>query len=188
MGPYRNDHFALDDSMTDQKPTITVSPRSDESQWDPNDVIAKRLAGEPFGVRADDIPLAEPGIWQLYIASSQGNEGRHYEMTHRKGWTPCRKDDLAPGISPESIGFKVAEDGQTLVRGTRGEEVVYKMPKDIYDQIQQQKADANTRSLNSESAARNDAAEATAATHGAQAGEYLAKHATISIKDRVTTG
>ena len=175
-------------SKQDQKPTVTISPRSDESQWNPEDVIAKRLAGAPFGLRTDVIPLREPGRWQLYIASSQINEGRHYEMTHQKGWVPFTRADLADGISPESLGFRVAEDGQTLVRGTRGEEVVYKMPQATYDQIQAMKADANTRAMKSENAAKHDAAEAAVATLGTEAADYISQHAKITITDTVSGG
>lgn len=168
-------------------PKITVSPRADESTWSADDIIAKRLQGAPFGVRSDEIPMREPGKWQLYIGSSQGNESRHYDMVHRKGWIPFTIGDLPDGITAEAIGFRVAEDGNTLVRGVRGEEVVYKMPKEAYALIQAGKAEANTKSLKSESAAKQDVAEAAAASHGAQAAEYISKHATISIKDTVTT-
>ena len=166
-----------------EKPTITVNPRSDESTWSADDIIAKRLSGEPFGMRTDEIPLKEPGHWQLYIANSQGNESRHYDMVHRKGWKPFTKADLAEGISPESLGFRVAEDNQTLVRGVRGEEVIYKMPKADYDAIQAQKAAANTRDMRSGTAAKQAAAEAAVAAHGPQAAEYLS-HANLTITDR----
>lgn len=172
--------------MAKDKPSITVSPRADESQWDPNDVIAKRLAGAPFGVKTDEIPLKEPGRWQLYIASSQVNEGRHYEMTRVKGWVPFTKDQLADGISPESLGFRVAEDGNTLVRGVRGDEVLYMMPKATYEQIQMRKAESNTKGMRSEKAAKADVAEAAAAAHGAEAAEFIANNGKISIRDTVT--
>lgn len=172
--------------MSKQKPDITVTPRSDESTWSADDVIAKRLAGQPFGIKTDAIPMREPGKWALRIANSQVYDSRHYDMVHKLGYVPFTVDDLAPGITAESVGFRVAEDGKTLVRGIRGDEVIYKMPKDSYDQIQRAKADLNTKSLKSETAARQDAAQAAAGAHGDQAAEYIGKHAHITIKDSVT--
>ena len=174
--------------MNDKKPSITVTPRADESSWSADDVIAKRLSGQPFGVRTDEIPLREPGKWQLYVASSQGNEGRHYEMTHKKGWVPCSTADLPDGISAESIGFRVAEDGTTLVRGVRGEEVVYKMPKTTYDRLQRLKAADNVKGMSSPKAAQQDLAEAAAAAHGSEAADYISQHAQVTVRDTVTGG
>lgn len=177
--------------MSDMKqkqdtPEITVTPRSDESTWHPEDVIAQRLAGSPFGIRADAIPLREPGKWALRIANSGVNDSRHYDMVHKLGYVPFTRSDLPDNITPESIGFRVAEDGQTLVRGTRGDEVIYKMPKDSYEQIQLAKAAKNVEGMTSEKKARGEVATAAAQTHGSQAGEFIAKHATITIKDTVT--
>lgn len=165
-------------------PRVTnVVPRSEESTWSTEDIIQKRLAGAPFGVRTEAIPLKEPGRWHLYIANSLGDEGRHYDMVHRKGWVPCTIDDLAPGIAPESIGFRVAEDGRSIVRGARGDERVYKMDKALYDQLQMVKAESNTKGMRSESAARSEAAEAAVAQHGPEAAEFIAKNTRIDIRD-----
>ena len=169
--------------MADKKPSITVAPRADESQWNQDDIIARRLNGEPFGLKADAIPLKEPGKWAVRIANSQLHESRHYDMVHKLGYRPMTRDFLPDGISPESLGFKVAEDGQTLCRGIRGDEVLYVMPKDQYDRIQMAKAAKNMEGMGSESKAKQAAAEAAAGVHGEQAAEYLSKHANITIKD-----
>ena len=164
-------------------PKATVTPRTEEGTWSADDVIQKRLAGAPFGVRAEAIPLKEPGRWHLYIANSLGDEGRHYDMVHRKGWIPCTVDDLAPGIVPESIGLRLAEDGRALVRGARGDERVYKMDKALYDRVQAAKAESNVKGMRSETAAKSEAAEAAVAQHGAEAAEFIAKNTRMSIRD-----
>jgi hypothetical protein len=166
-----------------RKPEIVVAPRSDESTWSPDDIIAKRLAGEPFGLRSDQIPMREPGKWALRISNSGVSDSRHYDMVHKFGYQPFTVADLPDGISANSIGFRVAEDGQTLVRGVRGDEVIYKMAKASYDAIQMAKAEKNLDGMKSETKARNQAAEAVAAHQGSEAGDYIAKHATITIKD-----
>lgn len=166
-----------------KKPRITVAPRSDESQWSQDDILARRLNGEPFGLKQDGIPMKEPGKWAVRIANSQLHESRHYDMVHKLGYKPMTKDMIADGITPESLGFKLAEDGQTLCRGIRGDEVLYVMPKDIYDQIQFAKAEANVKGMKSETAAKNEAAEALVGVHGDQAAEYVSRHSNITIKD-----
>lgn len=172
-----------------KKPEITVTPRSDESTWSAEDVIAKRLAGHPFGIKADQIPLREPGKWALRIANSQVHDSRHYDMAHRLGYVPLSMDDLAVGVTPESLGFRLSEDGKTLCRGVRGDEVVYKMAKDAYDQIQAAKAAKNVEGMHSESRAKNEVAAAAAGSLGSQAAEYIQKHGNITIKDsRQTLG
>lgn len=165
-----------------RKPKISVSPRSDEATWSQDDILAKRLAGQPFGVKTSEIPLREPGKWALRVANSQASDSRHYDMINKLGYKRVSADMLAEGISPESIGWRLAEDGQTLVRGVRGDEVLYCMPKDVHRQIQMAKADANTKSLKSESAAKNDVANAAASALGSQAGEFL-NTANIRIQD-----
>lgn len=164
-------------------PSITVAPRADESQWSTDDIIARRLNGEAFGLKVERVPLREPQRWQLHIATSGIDPSRHYEMIHRHGWVPCTTDDLTPGVPLESIGWRLGEDGRTLVRGVRGEEVLYKMDAQIFRQIQRKKAEKNVESMRSPKAAREEAANAAAAAHGDQAAEYLAKHTSITITD-----
>lgn len=164
-----------------RKPQITVT---DRSAFSVDDVIARRLSGEPFGLKSADIPLREPGKWALRIANSQMNDARHYDMVHRLGYQPATLDDLAEGVTPESVGFRLAEDGKTLCKGVRGDEVLYKMPKDAHTKIQFAKAAANSKSMTSERAAKEDVANAAAAQHGSQAAEYIQKNTTVRVSDR----
>lgn len=166
------------------KPKISVQPRSDEGTWSADEVNRRRLSGEPFGLRTSEIPLRTPGAWSLRVANSLTDEARHYNMRHRLGWEPLQLSDLAEGVTPESIGYRLAEDGLTLCKGQRGDEVLYKKPKGIDTQIQMAKAAANTRALKSESAAKEDAANAAASSFGPEAAEVIAKHGSITIQDR----
>ena len=90
------------------------------------------------------------------------------------------------GITAAAIGFRTAEDGKTLVRGARGDEVIYKMPKEKYDAIQKAKAEANTRAMRSGTAARDDVANAAGSSLGDEAGSYIQQHGNITIRDSVT--
>ena len=113
--------------MTDKKiPRVTVAPRAAQ---DVDDIIAKRLQGDPFAAGVAAIPLKDAEHWATYVANAETSPNRHYEMVHRKGWVPLTVADLPDGITPQSIGWQVAEDGVTLCRGVRGGEVAYKMPR-----------------------------------------------------------
>ena len=176
--------------MSKQKPEITVTPRSDESTWSAEDIISKRLSGDPFGrTLTNDVPMRDRPHWHQKWFNSMSSPGRLHEARHVLGWEPVTIQDLPEGITPESLGFQIGPDG-SIRRGDRNtEEVLFKMPEDLHNQVQARKAEANTKGLRSESAARNEAAEAVSAAHGSQAAEYVSKHANITIKDtRQTLG
>jgi hypothetical protein len=167
-----------------RKPRITVSPRSDAESFNPDDVIAKRLAGNPFGARTTAIPLAEPGRWATFIANSLADENNHYRMVHELGWVPLTIHDLAPGTNPQSIGWQVKEDGITLCRGARGDEIAYKMDKRVREQIQLAKTAENKRGIGSAKALKESAANAAAGQMGSEAADFVHKHLHVTGSDR----
>lgn len=158
-------------SRTPRQPQISVTPRA--AAVDIETIIAKRLSGDPFADGAAAIPLRDPHQWDTYIANAEVNPNRHYEMVNRKGWIPLTVADLPANVSPESIGWNVAEDGQTLCRGTRGQEVAYKMPKDIRSKIQEQKTAMNKRGMGSAQKVKADMANAAGNQLGSEAGEFV---------------
>ncbi len=166
-------------------PKITVHPRSDESTWSPEDIIRARLEGENiFGHTNDNsLPLKDRARWHQRIFNNMSNPSQVHAAQRKLGWVPIRLDDLEDGITPESLGMTVAPDG-TIRRGARDhEEVFMKMDEASYQAVQKKKAAENVKGMSSEKAARDDAANAAAAAHGDQAGDYIAKHTSISIKD-----
>ena len=166
-----------------RKPKIVVAARA--ASVDLNTVIAKRLSGDPFAAGQIAIPLRDPHLWDTYVASSEVNPNRHYDMVNRKGWVPTTIYDLPDGISPESIGWQVAEDGQTLCRGPRGQEIVYKMPKDVRNQIQEKKTALNRRGMGSAAKVKTNMANALGNTLGSEAGDFAHQNITVTGGDRV---
>lgn len=171
--------------MNTKKPTISVTPRADIAAADIDSIAQnineRRLRGER--VRNNEIPLAEPGKWALRRANSLAEDNRHYAMVHELGWVPLTVDDLAPGTTPESIGYRLAEDGKTLCKGTRGDEVLYKKDKQAHQEIKMREALDRQKVQRSEMAAKQDVANAVAGAHGSQAAEYIAKNTTVRITD-----
>ena len=180
-----------DSDTTDQpkrrgrKPRIRVTPRTDDIGLDAivDDINQRRLSGERVRNRGL-IPLREPGRWALHQANTLVNDARHYTMVHEAGWLPVTIDDLKPGTTPQSVGYRLAEDGRTLCKGPRGDEVLYKKERSVHEAIKLREAKANLKPTQSESAAKADIANAAAAAHGAQAGEYIASNTTVRVVDR----
>jgi hypothetical protein len=176
--------------MVAKKPEITVTPRSDEATWSAEDIIRARLEGDnPFGRTNDNsLPLRNRAAWHQRWFNNQVNPSQVHAAQRRLGWVPVRIEDLEEGITPESLGLTVAPDG-TIRRGDRAtEEVIMKMPEDLYQQVQRKKAAANVRGMSSEKAAKEEAAQAAAGQLGDQAAEYIQKHGNITIRDTVSHG
>jgi hypothetical protein len=159
---------------------IAVAPRD----FDTDSVIARRLAGNPFGGRDMTVPLRDPERWATYEANSLADPNNHYQMVYVKGWVPLRVEDLAPGISPESIGWQVDADG-TLCRGPRQDQRLYKMPKELYAQIQQAKTAANLRGTGSAKAVKEALVESASAQLGDEAASFTRSNITVTGSDRV---
>jgi len=167
-----------------RKPRVTVTPRAEVVEMDIDDVIQRRLAGQPFGARTTAIPLKEPERWATFIANSLADENNHYRMVHEFGWVPLTVHDLADGVTPQSIGWQVKEDGITLCRGARGDDIVYKMDKRRREQIQMAKTQANKRGIGSAKAVREEAANAAAGQMGSDAADFVYKGLTVVGEDR----
>jgi hypothetical protein len=130
--------------------------------------ILERRLKNPFGSGTVPITLKTPGRWEVRWVSAKLRAGHLYDMTHNKGWT---------FIEPEEIDGRAEEYGLSvkdnrLVRGDHGEEVLMKMPKDHFDQIQQAKARANLTQLGQKQM-REAVAQAAAKEHGDQAGDTV---------------
>ena len=164
--------------------TVTVVNREDLASHDTDAVIARRLSGEPFGTRNTTIPLKEGAKWSTYEANSMADRNMHYRMVHELGWIPVRVEDLAHGLTPESIGWQVA-DGGHLVRGPQGDQRLYKMPADVRQSITNAKAKANLRGMGSAKAVKQAVTEAASAQLGDEAAAFTDGAITVTGADRV---
>lgn len=148
-----------------RKPNVTVTPR----QY--NSALERRLKGENlYGTGSITIPLRESGYVTKW-AYADLHENRLWEMK-QLGWEPLREDDVDGNL--DDLGLRVNESGY-VVRGERGREVLYRMPADARQQIAVQKAERNVSGLRG-GKAKSSVAEATAAAHGPEAGDFMDKH------------
>lgn len=152
-----------------RKSSITVTDRADSAK-SRNAALARRLAsGNLQGGGNRAIPLKEAERWHTYIANTYLNEGQFYDM-RQKGWVPLEPGDLSCKV--EESGFRLSEDGY-LVRGPRGEEMVFKMEKEDYAALVAAKTAANMRGIGSASKIKHDMANAAGNTLGSEAGDYI---------------
>lgn len=156
-----------------RKPRITVAPRTAETGLDVDQIIARRLAGDPRYIRPADVPLRDAGKWYLKEANSYGDANRHYSMVHEEGYLPVTVDDLPDGITPESIGWTVAADGVTLQRGANGAERLYKMSTENRRKIEMRKTELNKKGMGSAKAVKESAANAIAGVGGSEAADFV---------------
>lgn len=166
-----------------ERPKITVSPVTTETAFSTDEILKRRLEGNPFADTRVEIPLREPGRWALKEANDHADPNRHYTIVHLEGWVPVIPSDLADGVTPEALGYRVSEDG-FLVKGERNSERLYKMPAEAFKRIQFRKAEANKRGTGSQKAVREDIASATGAALGDEAGTFVQRHLHVSGEDR----
>lgn len=155
-----------------RKPTVTVTSRA-EGGRNRNAALARRLAGNPHASGSRAVPLKHAEIWATRWANNEMNDNRHWQMTHELGWEPVTREDLEDGVTPDSLGLRVSEDGG-LVRGARGNERLYKMRKEDQDAVMARKTEYNLRGVGSAAKIKQDAANAAAASHGTEAADYIA--------------
>jgi len=153
-----------------RKSQITVTSRADAARTR-NAALARRLQGNPFGGGNRAIPLKEPGRFHTYIENTYLNENAFYEMKE-KGWEPLTPEDLACEV--KDSGFRLSEDGY-LVRGEHGREMIFKMSKEDYRELEAAKTRANNRGIGSASKIRDEVANAAAGSLGSEAADYISK-------------
>ena len=154
---------------------IQVTPRR-------NAALARRLSGNPHASPTREIPMKEPGKWQLYIANDYNNADDLYRMVHEKGWEHLREEDIA--CKPREIGYRVSEDGH-LVKGPQGREQVFKMRIEDYNALKMRETEYNNSTIGRPGKAKAAAASAVASAFGDEAGTFVDKHLVGEITDTV---
>lgn len=141
----------------------------------PKVTVLDRRLRNPFGAPSQAITLKEGGPWEIRWVDAELRPGRLHDMTRNKGWIYITPEELDG--TPDEYGL-TAKEGR-LVRGEHGREVLMKMPKAEYDQIQLAKARFNLKGLGGK-ATREAVAQETAKKFGDEAGETVLDRIEIS--------
>ena len=135
-------------------------------------IIERRLqSGSIFGTSSKPIPLKEPKAWTLRIVNSDVNNQHLYDMMAEKGWVYATVDDLA--VKPDEVGFREL-DGR-IVRGTKGSEVLMKMPAADYKAVAKEKDRVNRAQTLGKRATRNTILNAMHAAGDDAGGSFMEK-------------
>ena len=127
-------------------------------------ILDRRLLN-PFGSPSVGIVLKH-GSWEVRWVNARLRAGRLHDMTRNKGWVFVEPDELMGSI--EEHGLTVKDN--RLVRGDHGEEVLMKMPAEMFAQIAKAKNDFNLGQLGKKKM-QDAAAQAAAMEHGSEAGD-----------------
>lgn len=125
------------------------------------------------------IALNVPGRWYCRWINTQ-LDGRWNTVVHRKRFIPVAVKELS---DPRALtGFNASPEGY-VTRGDRGQEVLVRIPQDVWDRIQQGKAERLIAKAQSQSAQKEALQNALAGQYGAEAAE-----AVRDFKGTITSG
>lgn len=155
-----------------------VQRRLEHPDHDPGSV-AIRLNDEPSFL---DDATGRKRKWYLRWVNS-GEEGRWSLVTDVKGYVPVRLSELR---SPDTVTglHKLAEDGSDPIvrRGDRGQEVLVKMPLELYTYVKQKQEEARKRRARNARLVKEDLANAAGRDLGSEAGDTLHDDFSVSVK------
>ena len=103
--------------------------------------IIKRRLKNPLSQASVALPLKDGARWEVRIANGSAHSGRISEMLS-KGWDFVTPADVSGRLA--DYGFE-ERDGR-IVRGFRGEEILMKMEREDFRDIQKAKAAQNIQS------------------------------------------
>lgn len=138
----------------------------------------RRASGSIFGTGSKPIPLKEPEKWEVRNVNSKVSNQHVYNMRAEKLWEFVTPADL--DCTLDEIGYREL-DGR-VVRGERGEEVLMKMPRKDYKEIQRDKDKTNRAQTLGSKAAKQTIMQAMHAANDEQGAEFMQralKNATI---------
>ncbi len=156
-------------------PIVKVKERSE---------IVKRRLANPNAGNALALPLKEPRRWQIRIFNADAATNR-LSYAQQKGWVFAEPDDFEGKLSDHGLEVR---DGR-VVQGERGKEVVMKMPKEDFQDIQKAKAVANITSTFGIKKVKDAIVEHAAKEEGGDQGaDFLSRQLNhIEIKDSLET-
>lgn len=122
------------------------------------EVVERRiLYGDTSALAGPAMELVnQPERMALYWGNT-GREGRHFQLTKRKGWMPVKMTELANRLD---VGGDVTESPDGFVtRGEKGREVLYKMPLRLYEALEKRKVADNLKQSRSASRLKSNTQE-----------------------------
>lgn len=134
-----------------------------------------RLVDEPDYLKD---PAGKRRKWYLRWINVAEN-GRYAVVVDSMGYVPVKINELqnADAIT----GLSESKDG-IVKRGDKGQEVLVKMPLELYTAIKARQQDARQRRARNVKAVREDLANAAGGEFGSQAGDFMHDDLNVEVK------
>lgn len=142
-----------------------------------------RLKDEPTYLQD---PQGKKRIWYLRWING-GEAGRFSQVTDAMGYVPVHRDELQN--QDAVLGLSDSKDG-IVRRGDKGQEVLVKMPLELYTRIKARQQDARTRRSRNAKLVKQDLANAAGRDLGSEAGDTIHDEFSVEVRrgKRTTIG
>lgn len=127
--------------------------------------IWERRLTNPLANVGPNIELKQRGYELRWVNTSR--QGRFHVATTQQGWVPVKPEELNGDI--ENLGLTDQKDGMVR-RGVRGEDILVKMPADVFNRIRVKKSEMVVKQLRK---TRENLAESAANRFGDQAADFV---------------
>jgi hypothetical protein len=127
--------------------------------------IWERRLTNPLVYSGPQVELKQKGYELRWINTSQ--QGRFHVATQQEGWVPVRPDELQGNA--EDLGLTDQKDGMVR-RGPKGEEILVKMPADVFNRIRVKKSEMVVNQLKR---TKENLAKSAANRFGEQAADFV---------------
>ena len=178
MGRPKKTRESSQEILPEPQPTRRLAPAPTIS------VIERRLQGaaaDVFRTSSRPIPLKEPDRWEVRWTNTDISPDHLYNRLHHGGWVYATVEMLT--VHPDELGAMV--QGDRIVKGVRGAEVLVVMEKADYRRLVDKKAEINIRDTFGKKKIKEAMVAQTAVAHGPEAAEFIAKSVTdMRITDR----
>lgn len=163
-------------------PAIKILERRMESPDQPGS-LPIRLRDEPSQL---EDPQGKKRTWYLRWINA-GQDGRYSQVVDAMGYVPVKTSELQNRDAVAGMFADKTDADPVVRRGDRGQEVLVKMPLELYTAIKRKQRDLRERRSTNAKRVRSDLADAAGAQLGDEAGETIAKEFSIDVRRKRST-
>lgn len=164
-------------------PGIAVVERRLESPDAPGS-IAIRLKDEPTYL---EDPQGKKRRWYLRWVNA-GQEGRYAQVVDGMGYVPVRASELQNRDAVTGMYQGKDDDADPVVRrGDRGQEVLAKMPLELYNAVKRKQQELRQRRATNAKRVKADLADSAGRQLGDEAGQTVHDEFSVELRQRRTT-
>lgn len=140
---------------------------------------AIRLKDEPSFIQD---PRGKRRIWHLRWVNG-GQEGRYSAVIDGKGYVPVRRSELQNPDSVTGLHIEATDGADPVVRrGDRGQEILAKIPLELYTELKRRQQDARQRRARNAKLVKQDLADSAGRELGSEAGDAIHDEFSVEVR------